>query len=142
MTLEIYTDGGARGNPGPAATGFVIYYQKHLLYSGGQFLGTTTNNVAEYQAVYDALHWLTSPNHLPPLLLPPPPLHFHLDSSLVVNQLKGKFKVKQPHLAILKQQINSLITTHSLTCQFSHVYREANTIADAIVNRILDQNLT
>lgn len=135
--IIIYTDGGARGNPGPAATGYVVYsVDKQLLYQSGNYLGSTTNNVAEYQAVIQALEWVVE-NH------PHPPLHidFYLDSNLVVNQLKGLYKIKQNHLQQLNSQIKQLISTHQLSCTFTHIPRAQNSQADHMVNLVLDKEL-
>ncbi|MBU1322965.1 ribonuclease HI family protein, partial [Patescibacteria group bacterium] len=93
MTLNIFTDGGSRGNPGPAAVGIVIKDAANKIqHSFGQTIGTATNNIAEYQAVAAALQWLLQQP------VKPRTINFFLDSTLVVNQLNGLWKIKDSHL--------------------------------------------
>lgn len=138
MNITIHTDGGARGNPGPAAVGVVIHKEKKEIARFGTYIGRTTNNVAEYTAVIKALSWVLS--HLSDLSNLSN-LDFFLDSILVVNQLNGTFKVKDANLRLLlvtiktlEQQINAAIT-------YSYVPREQNKQADFVVNQTLDQQL-
>ncbi len=133
-TYSIYTDGGARGNPGPAAAAFVVFdSQKKHLYTGGSFLGNATNNIAEYQGVILALKYLTA--NIQNLSST---ISFKLDSKLVVEQLKGNFKIKEPHLRDLAQIVFQLIENNQLTVTYQHIPRAQNSQADAEVNRILD----
>ncbi|MCL5090951.1 MAG: ribonuclease HI family protein [Patescibacteria group bacterium] len=91
--MRIWTDGGARGNPGPAAIGVYIEDEKgEALLKHGKKIGYATNNVAEYQAVIEALTWLKESS------LELSQVDFFLDSSLVVNQLNGVFRIKENHL--------------------------------------------
>ena len=84
--LNIYTDGGARGNPGPAAIGFVVTdASQNILFQHGQTIGTATNNTAEYQALIEALSWVKANCHPAPRSIT-----CYLDSNLVVNQLLGR----------------------------------------------------
>jgi ribonuclease HI len=131
--LLIHSDGGARGNPGPAATGYVITQGESTLISGGNYLGIATNNVAEYQAVLDALIWVTAN-----LSSPYPPIQFFIDSQLVVNQLLGQWKIKLPHLRQLAEQIWAISRQHRLQITYTHVPRHQNAQADAMVNEVLD----
>jgi len=143
----IFADGGSRGNPGPAACGYVIYtpdVNVHpstdaLLYalsstpihSGGDYLGVTTNNVAEWQGVIKALEWVKKN------MEDVNQLFIFLDSQLVVKQITGEYKVKQPHLKPLKQQVDQLLKV----CEYyevQHVYRKDNALADEQVNIVLD----
>ena len=131
---QVFTDGGARGNPGPAASAFIIYNHLHQpVVSGGQFIGSATNNVAEYTAVQLAIEQLT-------LQFPsnPPPLLFKLDSKLVCEQLLGHYKIKQPHLQVLASTINRLVDAHHLNIVYVSIPRSQNVEADALVNQILD----
>lgn len=129
--LLIYTDGGSRGNPGPSASGFVICdKQERLVFEGGKYLGVTTNNQAEYQAVKFALEKARE--------LGANRLSFRLDSQLVVNQLNGIFQIKNRDLWPIHQSIKEL-TKHFSKVSFTHVRREFNKEADAIVNKILDE---
>jgi len=133
--LNIYCDGGARGNPGPAACAFVVVDPRgQTLYEQGQYLGITTNNQAEYQGVLIALHWLV--HNYPGL----PQAQFHLDSQLVVNQLNGLWKTKD---ITLQQKV---IEVHKLLGRldqlkirnFKYIPRSLNYRADLLVNQTLN----
>ena len=129
--LIIYTDGGSRGNPGPAALGAVIGSKEYAAY-----LGTTTNNVAEYQAVIFALK--KARQILGKNKLKDTEVIVKLDSELVANQLNGRYKVLEPELQPLFMEIwNLRFDFPNLT--FQYVPREENTRADALVNQILDK---
>ena len=128
--LIIYTDGGARGNPGPAGIGAVIYDdQKNKIAEISEFIGETTNNQAEYQAVLAAIGKAAD--------LGGEELDFYLDSELVVNQLNGNFKVKNKDLAPLFVKIYNA-TLNFKKVRFFHIPRELNKEADRLVNRALD----
>lgn len=133
MRLDVFTDGGARGNPGPAAIGVVIYdrgIQNAPLKTISQFLGPSqTNNEAEYQAVIAALTALQE--------FSPQEVNFYLDSELVVKQLNGAYKIKQPHLKVFYDRIKALSTTIPML-KFDYVPRAKNKVADALVNQALD----
>ena len=129
--LLLYTDGGARSNPGPAATGFVIKTEVgRILKEGGRFLGRATNNEAEYQALIGGLEAAKefAPDHL----------DCFLDSSLVVNQLNGVFKIKQAHLQELVFKVKALEPSLK-SVRYQYIPREENKEADAWVNKILDE---
>jgi ribonuclease HI len=138
MKFRIHTDGGARGNPGPAGIGIVIEKEEgnaHTIISSyGKHIGIATNNVAEYSAVKDALETLVSKD----LKGEGNVYAFFLDSLLVVNQLNGSFKVKDATLRdflsrirILEQQLGGITT-------YTHIPRVQNSRADAEVNKALD----
>lgn len=128
----IYSDGGSRGNPGPSASGFVIMNeQSEVVAEGGAYLGITTNNVAEYQAVYLGLEKAQE--------MGVEIIDFRMDSLLVVNQLSGIYKIKHPDLAIINNRIKELAAQFERVT-FSHVRREYNKLADGMVNKILDEN--
>lgn len=128
----MYSDGGSRGNPGPAASGFVLLDEQGKVVSeGGAYLGTTTNNVAEYQAVYLGLERAQELGYKT--------VDFRMDSLLVVNQMNGLWKIKHPDLAIINNRIHEIAATFDKVT-FSHVRREYNTLADGVVNKILDQH--
>lgn len=129
--LKIFTDGGSRGNPGPAAIGVYILGEngKEILKLGKR-IGETTNNVAEYSAVITALEWLVENSSLNNLLQ----IHFFLDSLLVVNQLNGKFKIKEEHLRNLIIKIKNLEKKFNCKINYSHIPREKNSVADFMVN--------
>ena len=131
MRLFISTDGGARGNPGPAAIGVVIKNEKgDVLFAEGKYIGETTNNQAEYQAVVLALEKAQE--------LGGTELHFNLDSELVVKQLKGEYKVKNQDLAVQFIKIWRLQQNFK-KIDFQHVYREKNKEADDLVNQALGE---
>ncbi len=126
-----YCDGGSRGNPGPAASGFVLIdTTETVIFEGGAFLGTATNNVAEYQAMYMALEKA--------LEFGARVLDMRADSQLVVNQMNGIYKIKHPDLIPIHARIKELATKFEKVT-FSHVRREYNTLADGMVNKILDE---
>ncbi len=128
----VYTDGGSRGNPGPSASGFVVFsLNGELLFEGGKYLGITTNNQAEYQAVRLGLEKA--------LELNAQVVSFRLDSQLVANQLTGVYQVKNRDLWPIHESIKELITRFKKVT-FTHVKREFNKDADGMVNKILDQH--
>lgn len=137
--LFIYTDGGARGNPGPAAIGFVIKDQAdQTITEQSAYIGHSTNNTAEYQAVIHALAWVKT--NLSPA--PSLKINFFLDSQLVANQLSGNYKIKQPHLRQLASQAQSLQTSLHITPTFTYIPRAQNHRADFLLNRELDSRLS
>jgi ribonuclease HI len=136
MKYLIHTDGGSRGNPGPAASAFVATDEAgDLIYQEGFYIGDTTNNQAEYRAVLFALNWFLKQQ------LPNPQVNFFLDSLLVVNQLRGLYKIKNPDLLPIYQDIRDLIDAGNIKIAFTHIPREKNSLADALVNKVLDSQL-
>ena len=134
MQLRIYTDGGARGNPGPAAAAFVVKdEQGEVVYQKAYFLGRATNNEAEYQAVIKALSWLKKKKDS----LSPSRVDFFLDSRLVVEQINGRFRVKSPHLAQLLSLVEKKKKELSLPVFFSQIPRAQNKEADALLQQKL-----
>jgi ribonuclease HI len=139
-TLSIYTDGGARGNPGPAAYGFVVLKGSEVVARGGRFLGDATNNTAEYEGVLAALEWLlVNSNLLAQHQISQ--IEFFGDSQLVVRQLSGEYGVKQPHLQQLLSRITTALHHLNLTPTFTHIPREQNQEADRLVNCLLDASV-
>lgn len=135
--LTINTDGGSRGNPGPSAVGISMSVNQEKIAELSEYIGVTTNNVAEYTAVIKALEYLINQN------IQSAQIDFVLDSELVVKQIKGLYKIKQPHLQDLNFKIKNLIKqlyTNSQTeeIKFNHVLREKNKAADLLVNSCLD----
>ena len=136
-SLNIFTDGGARGNPGPAAVGVVVKNQQGERLAGfGQFIGQATNNVAEYQAVIAALKWLLVHQET---ILGCQPINFYLDSTLVVNQLNGRFKIKDLKLKNLIIKIKDLEKKIAQEIFYKFIPRTKNHQADFLVNQTLDQ---
>jgi ribonuclease HI len=126
----IYTDGAARGNPGPAAIGATIKDETgNLIASISRCIGITTNNQAEYRAVIAALEQATS--------LSARRVELRSDSELVVKQFKGQYRVKNKALIPLHQRVKQL--TGSLeSFSIAHVPREQNVEADTLTNKALD----
>ncbi len=135
-SLNIYTDGGSRGNPGPAAVGVVIRDDKNkIIHQFSQTIGTATNNVAEYQGVIFALKYLIVAK------LNPSTINFFLDSSLVVNQLNGLWKIKDENLKKLVSQVKELETVLATTINYTAIPREKNSQADSLLNQALDSSI-
>jgi ribonuclease HI len=131
-TVVSYSDGGSRGNPGPSASGYVILDEAgKVLYEGGSFLGITTNNVAEYQAVYLALEKA--------LEFGACVVDMRMDSQLVANQMNGIYRVKNPDLAAIHHRIQELSARFDKV-SYTYVAREYNKLADGMVNKILDEH--
>lgn len=129
--LIIYTDGGARGNPGPAGIGAVIYDgEKKVIAEISEYIGETTNNQAEYRAVVAAISKAQE--------LEAREINFYLDSELVVKQLNREYKVKNQDLAPLFVKIyNATLSFKKVT--FTHVRREYNKDADKLANDAMDR---
>ena len=117
--ITINTDGGARGNPGPAGIGIVVSDGKNKLAEIKEKIGETTNNVAEYRAVIKALDWLQENIDQ----IKPDRINFNLDSMLIVNQIIGKYRIKQEHLKLLNQNILMKVTSYPIFIIKSH-YRQ------------------
>lgn len=128
-TWEIFTDGGSRGNPGPSACAFVI----PGIHQQGFYLDLGTNNNAEYMGVLHALKYINS------LDSKPTTFNFYLDSELVVNQLTGRYRIKDLNLRNLNFEIKKLIENLKLKIvNFNHIPRSQNSAADLLVNQTLD----
>jgi ribonuclease HI len=131
--LLIYCDGGARGNPGPAAIGAVVLDPSTdpptRLATVSESIGVATNNVAEYRALIAALEAARE--------FPARGLRIRADSQLVVRQLQGRYRVKQPHLRPYFERARELLAAYE-SVELAHVRREENTEADALVNAALD----
>lgn len=135
MNIIVHTDGGARGNPGPAGVGVVIEIGGEITKFGKR-IGETTNNVAEYQAVIEALESLKY--QVSSITQDEIKIQFFLDSTLVVNQLNGIFKIKEPHLRTLLLEVKSLEQEVGGVIGYQYVPREQNKEADFLVNQALD----
>lgn len=137
MRLIIHTDGGARGNPGPAAVGVVIKETNGKeITSFGKRIGDTTNNVAEYTGVIEALKYLKTKYITQNIKYE---IYFYLDSTLVVNQLNGQFKVKESHLRELLLTVRMLEGEVGGVITYTAIPREKNGSADYFVNKALDE---
>lgn len=128
---RIYTDGGARGNPGPGAAAAVILSNDHEVVSEvSAFLGTTTNNVAEYEALLLALRRVRELGY--------DQASIRMDSELIVRQLNGIYKVKDPKMRELYGQVQRVLREFS-AWDVAHVPRSENKRADELVNEVLDE---
>lgn len=144
----IHTDGGSRGNPGPAAIGVLIQLhdgqegsQLQTIKAFGKTIGHTTNNVAEYTAVIEALsavqEILKENNSVSSRSGTITSMAFYLDSLLVVSQINGVYKIKNSDLRMLLMRVHELLATLP-PAMFYAVRREQNSDADALVNQALD----
>lgn len=128
--VVIYSDGGSRGNPGPSAAGYIILdSRQEVIAEGGEYLGITTNNQAEYQGVRLGLEKAKELGYKK--------VDFKLDSMLVVNQMKGYYKIKNRELWPINERIRMLMTEFDRVT-FTHVNRQFNQLADGMVNKTLD----
>ncbi len=125
-------DGASRGNPGPAACGFVVYRDGERVEARGEFLGTTTNNVAEYKGLIRGLEYLLRKGARE--------VTVYADSELVVKQVRGEYKVKSPHLKPLHQEAVNLLKMFDKASILHHP-RSSNREADRIANMALDRAL-
>jgi ribonuclease HI len=132
-TIVVYADGGARGNPGPAAIGAVVLDPgtdpPTRLATVSERIGVATNNIAEYRAVIAGLEAARA--------FPARVLQLRADSMLVIRQLEGKWKVKHENLRPLHAQARELLAAYD-DVDLAHVPREENTDADLLVNAALD----
>jgi ribonuclease HI/pterin-4a-carbinolamine dehydratase len=128
--VKLFADGGSRGNPGPSASGYVLLdMQDNVIAKNGTYLGVTTNNQAEYHSLKSGLEHARKYGA--------EYVHVYMDSQLVVNQLKGSFKVKNDGLKPVYQKVLD-IAGQFKDVTYTHVPREYNKLADAMVNQVLD----
>ena len=139
--IYLNTDGGSRGNPGPAAIGVAFYDGKNEeLYLYSEFIGVATNNEAEYRAIIKGLEILSKSkwakeNEGNGLAV------CRLDSELVVEQVCGRYKIKKDHIREFIETIGNVIQSMNISVEFKHVPREENKKADKLVNQALDKEL-
>lgn len=135
MKLIMHTDGGARGNPGPAGIGVVFYImngngKRERIAGFKKYIGETTNNFAEYSALITGLERASEMGY--------PDVEVYMDSELVVKQMRGEYKVKEESLKPLASKVLAL-TNKFKSVSFSHVPREKNADADKLVNEAIDE---
>ena len=131
MDATLFADGGSRGNPGHAASAAVLVaHDGGVLREIGRYLGVATNNVAEWTALLDGLSAAKE--------LGIERLAVRLDSELVVRQLSGQYRVKHENLRPLYARAKALLSQFE-DVDVRHVRRNENKLADALVNRILDE---
>lgn len=127
----LWTDGAARGNPGPAGIGAILKSPTgEVLYTGSEYLGHTTNNVAEYKAVLLGLAGALQQGILH--------LEVRADSELLIKQLKGQYRVKSPGLKPLFDEARLLLSRFK-TVKLTHIRRELNGEADRLANQGIDK---
>lgn len=135
MKFVLRADGGSRGNPGPAASGAVLYELRHgveqEVATAVLYLGETTNNVAEYTAIIIGLNAALAHGVKE--------LRVELDSELAVKQLNGEYRIKQAHLQDLAMKVRFHVAQFR-TVTFHHIRREYNKRADELVNITLDSH--
>lgn len=130
MRLKIFTDGGARGNPGIAGYGIYIEDEnKRMIFEEGRFLGIKTNNEAEYMGLIGALTWVEEN-------APKAEIEINSDSQLLVRQMKGLYKVKAVNLKNLWSKAKEL--SFGKKIDFKEIRRELNFKADALANEAMD----
>jgi ribonuclease HI len=134
----IFTDGGSRGNPGPAALGVFIQDEggKELARIS-KTLGNTTNNIAEYSAIVEGFNWLLENKKK----LRISSVKFYMDSQLACSQLNGLYKVKNPRIREFVFEIRQKEAELGFIITYTHVPREQNKKADFMVNQALDNQL-
>jgi ribonuclease HI len=131
MLVQIYIDGAARGNPGPAGIGVVIKKGSQTFAEISDFIGKATNNIAEYIAFIRGLEEA--------LVLGATKVECFSDSELLVKQINGEYKVKNEGLSPLHHHAKSLIKKFK-TFSISHTVREENKHADELANKGIDEN--
>ena len=130
MRARLYTDGGARGNPGPAAAAYVVEAEGgEVLAAHGEAIGVATNNVAEYRALIAGLEGAE--------LLGVTELDVRSDSELMVKQMRGEYRVKNAALRELYDEATALARRLGKV-EYRHVKRAHNKLADKLVNDALD----
>lgn len=132
--VKVFTDGASRGNPGMSAIGIAVYNDEdELITELKKFIGTGTNNSAEYKALIESLKLLRNIN------FDFDSVNFYCDSELVVKQIKGQYKIKNPDMIFLSneffKELNNLQKKYTIT----HIPREKNKTADNLANQALDE---
>lgn len=137
--LNIYTDGGSRGNPGPAALGVYIENDNgEMLVEIGKTLGITTNNIAEYSAIVAGLTWILENKEA---LINLSKINFFMDSNLAASQLNGIYKIKNANLRALFFIAKQREAEIKVPIYYTHIPREENKKADRLVNLALDNKM-
>ena len=132
-TVQLFSDGASRGNPGHAGAGIAIQDEKgNELVGASQYLGQCTNNEAEYRALLFGLEKCAE--------FGSGSLKIHLDSELIVKQIRGEYKVKHPNLKLLYQKTIQKLSGFA-SFSITHVRREKNSRADELANRAIDDHL-
>ena len=132
MEINIYTDGGSRGNPGPCGAGGVIFGSDGTIISEiSKYLGIGTNNYAEYMALILTLERVSE------LGISDSIITVFMDSQLIIKHINGTYKVKHPNMKKLYNEVKELITEFE-NIKFVHIPRNKNTHADSLANKAMD----
>lgn len=138
MEFTLYADGGSRGNPGHAGAGAVVFDTAgKRVVEVADYLGIATNNVAEYEALLRGLMQLSAA--YPADFFRTMPLLIRMDSKLVIEQLKGAYRVKHPNLIPRYMEVKNILNRNFGTVRFEHVLRDKNKDADALANIAMDR---
>ena len=131
-SLDVYTDGASRGNPGPAAYGFIFVRNNEIIFEDAGTLGTTTNNTAEYYAILSALKKAQE--------FARESVTVYSDSELVIKQINNQYRITKPHLAELRAEL-AIVEKKFAAIQFRNVPRENRFIrrCDELCNQALDR---
>lgn len=141
IVYKVFTDGGARGNPGPAAIGVLIKTENGKIAAQiSKTIGVKTNNEAEYQALLSGLEYF-SKNKVKLLISSQTVIDFYCDSKLIVNQVNGLFKVKDSRMREYIYKVREIETQIPGKIHYHLIPREKNYEADALVNLALDKML-
>lgn len=136
MNINVYTDGGSRGNPGHSGYGLAIYDDdQKIIFTDSQYLGIKTNNEAEYAGLIGALNWINDNQEK----LKISKINFYADSQLMIRQMQGIYKVKAPNLIPIFHQAQGLINLISSPIVFKDVRRDFNKLADQLANSAMDR---
>lgn len=131
MTVHAFTDGASRGNPGESGIGIVMKDEEgNVLATKFGYIGKATNNIAEYTALITCLRLAHEKNYRS--------LIVHSDSELLIRQMQGKYRVKEPRLKQFVEEARALIGSANLQCKFHHITREYNREADELANLGID----
>ena len=133
--VHIYTDGGSRGNPGQAASAFIVVVERDgnekIIRKMAKAIGKATNNQAEYKAMIMALQWVVSRNFRDLVL--------HSDSELMIKQIKGDYSVKSPNVKDLHRKVMDLLRNTKWSAIHHRREHPKIEICDALVNKVLDE---
>lgn len=136
--IQVYTDGGSRGNPGPAAIGvYITDGNSKELAKIGKKIGDTTNNVAEYSAIVEGFIWLLANKTKHDIK----EVYFFMDSQLAYSQIVGLYKVKNERIRDFVFEIRQKEAELGIPVYYNHIFREKNKNADQMVNLALDNML-
>ena len=137
--LKVFTDGASRGNPGLAGIGIIAYDENNfILESYKEFIGTATNNQAEYKALIKSMNVITKVLEKGERVIDR--IEFSLDSELIVNQVNFDYLVKEPELAVLNNKFHVKMKKLGIPYAISHVPRELNKAADRLANTAIDSH--